>query len=143
MIESIDRLNALLRGEMSAVETYDQAIRKASCDKLSATLCQCRLDHAKRVELLTSRILELGGEPSKDSGIWGAFARLMEGGAVAFGDKAAVDILEEGEDHGLEAYRHEMSQLDGTLLQLVETQLMPAQEQTHRVLRDLKHSMAA
>jgi len=143
MTESIDRWNTLLRGEMSAVETYDQAIEKANGDKLMKTLSECRLDHARRVELLTNRILELGGEPSKDSGMWGKFANMLEKGAIAFGDRAAIDILEEGEDHGIEAYRHEMTTLDGELLQLVETQLMPAQEQTHRALRDLKHGTAA
>jgi demethoxyubiquinone hydroxylase (CLK1/Coq7/Cat5 family) len=143
MTDSTERLNALLRGEISAVETYNQVLDRTESSALINTLLTCQNDHLQRVEILKSRIVQLGGTPTEASGIWGAFAKLIQGGAAVFGDKAAIDVLEEGEDHGLESYKNEMPKLDSEDLRLVETQLLPAQEQTHRVIRDLKHSMFA
>ena len=76
-----------------------------------------------------------------DSGSWGAFARLVEGGAKTFGEKAAVAALEEGEDHGLKLYRDDLTKLDPASRQLVETDLLPAQERTHQSLSTLKHTL--
>ncbi len=143
MADSLDRLNALLRGEISAVETYSQVIERAFSEKLKTSLLSCQIDHVKRVKLLKNRIVELGGVPAEDSGVWGAFAKMVEGGASVFGEKAAIDMLEEGEDHGLESYRNEMPKLDEADYRLVETQLLPAQEVTHRIIRDLKHEVFA
>lgn len=143
MAESHERLNALLRGEMSAVETYGQVIEKAETEKLKSALLECQIDHVKRVKLLKNRITELGGIPAEDSGAWGTFARLVEGSAAVFGERAAIDVLEEGEEHGLESYRNEMPKLDEADFRLVETQLLPAQEVTHRIVRDLKHAIFA
>ena len=55
----------------------------------------------------------------------GAFARLFEGGAKAFGDRAAIAALEEGEDHGLKLYRESFKKLDADARQLVEQDLLP------------------
>ena len=138
MTDSIDRLNGLLRGEISAVETYNQVMEKSDCDSMRETLELCQVDHAKRVQILKGRIEQLGGVPAEGSGVWGTMARLFEAGAAAFGLRAALDMLEEGEDHGIETYRTQMFKLDPDELRLVETQLLPSQEQTHRVIRDLK-----
>jgi bacterioferritin (cytochrome b1) len=143
MADSLDRLNALLRGEISAVETYSQVIERAFSEELKTSLLNCQIDHVKRVKILKNRIIALGGTPSEDSGMWGAFAKMVEGGASVFGEKAAIDILEEGEDHGLESYRSEIPKLDEADCMLVETQLLPAQEVTHRIIRDLKHQLFA
>ena len=59
-----------------------------------------------------SRWRSWAGSPTDDSGPWGAFARLVEGGAKMFGEKAAISALEEGEDHGLKLYRDEIGKLD-------------------------------
>ena len=75
------------------------------------------------------------------SGAWGAFAKLIEGGAQLFGDKAAVIALEEGEDRGLAIYRKELPKLDATTQQLVETQLFAGQQTTHRALSALKKQL--
>lgn len=139
--ETCDALNSLLRGELSAVETYDQAIEKLGGSAAAQQLQDCRRSHAERVEMLRQKIVQLGGEPSDGSGPWGAFAKLVEGGAKVFGEKAAVAALEEGEDHGLKQYRRDISKLDGATRALVEQSLVPEQERTHRVLSTLKHSM--
>ena len=54
--------------------------------------------------MLRDAIVACGGTPAEGSGAWGTFAKVVEGGAKVFGEKAAVAALEEGEDHGLADY---------------------------------------
>ena len=137
----VDQLNSFLRGELSAVETYRQALERLTSSQASTQLRECLTSHQQRVSLLRSRIQLLGGQPSEDSGAWGAFAKMIEGGAAVFGEKAAIAALEEGEDHGLKDYKADLDKLDSESRRLVESQLLPAQQQTHRALSNLKHTM--
>ena len=79
MDKSVDTLNGLLRGEISAVETYRQAIEKLGSTATRAQLEHCRRAHEQRVAKLREYVARLGGDPAKDSGAWGAFARLFPG----------------------------------------------------------------
>jgi bacterioferritin (cytochrome b1) len=143
---SVDELNKLLRGELSAVETYQMAI-----DKLEATsmarpeLESCMGSHQQRAMMLRDQILTLGGQPVGSSGPWGAFAKAVEGTAKIFGEKAAIYALEEGEDHGLKDYKKELDDkdLDATSRSIVIGQLLPAQQQTHARLSALKKQLKA
>ena len=139
--KSVDALNGFLRGEISAVETYRQAIEKLSGSMSRSQLEDCRRSHEMRVNKLRGEVARLGGKPAEGSGPWGAFARLVEGGAKTFGERAAVAALEEGEDHGLKLYRDDLEKLDMTARRFVETDLLPAQEQTHQVMSTLKHTL--
>ena len=139
--KTVDALNGFLRGEISAVETYRQAIEKLGAGPTQLQLEDCRRSHEQRVSKLREQVASLGGEPAKDSGAWGGFARLVEGGAKAFGEKAAVAALEEGEDHGLKLYRDDLDKLDATARQFVESDLLPAQERTHQFMSTLKRTL--
>lgn len=138
---SVDTLNELLRGEISAVETYRQALEKLSSSTVRAELEDCRRSHELRVQKLREQVVRMGGQPDDKSGAWGAFAKLVAGGAKVFGEKAAIAALEEGEDHGLRLYKGDMDKLDPVSRMLVETDVLPAQERTHRSLSTLKHAM--
>ncbi len=138
----VDRLNAMLRGERSAVETYAQCIEKldAQGSTLGAQLRTLQASHAARVGRLSQRVSQLGGTADTDSGAWGTFAKLVEGGAAVFGEKAAIAALEQGEDHGKKIYED----LDGvgeTTRQFVLRDLMPEQRRTHDALAAMKRSM--
>lgn len=139
--KSVDALNELLRGEISAVETYRQAIDKLGGSPTRGQLEGCRQSHEQRIAKLREQVTRLGGQPETESGAWGAFARLFEGGAKAFGERAAVAALEEGEDHGLKLYRTDLEKLDAASRTLVETDLLPAQERTHRDMSTLKQTL--
>jgi hypothetical protein len=141
MQASVNALNSFLRGEMSAVETYRQALDKIDTDPVRSTLEQCLTSHQKRVALLSGRISALGGDVATGSGAWGTFAKLVEGGAKVFGEKAAVAALEEGEDHGRNDYQRDLDKLDTESRQLVERQVLPEQERTHRELSNLKKTV--
>ena len=138
----IDHLNSFLRGEISAVETYGQAIEKLEDQPaVASTLANCRASHEKRVAVLREEIRRRGGEPAEGSGAWGSFAKLVEGGAKVFGAKSAIAALEEGEDHGRDDYKRELDELSPDVRRLVESELLPEQLRTHDALSALKHSL--
>lgn len=138
---SIDTLNSFLRGEISAVETYRQAIDRLTDNPLRYQLKDCLESHVNRVEALRQRVQELGGTPSTGSGAWGAFARLVEGSASMLGEKAAIAALEEGEDHGKNDYERDVDQLDYETRSWFETRIMPEQQRTHDALSALKKAL--
>ncbi|HTL36521.1 MAG TPA: DUF2383 domain-containing protein [Kofleriaceae bacterium] len=141
---NVDQLNSFLRGELSAVETYRMAL-----DKLDATsparfeIEACMQSHQQRVSLLREAVIAIGGTPADGSGAWGAFAKAVEGTAKAFGEKAAIAALEEGEDHGLKDYKNEVDDedLDLQTRNIVVAQLLPAQQATHNRMSSLKKQM--
>jgi demethoxyubiquinone hydroxylase (CLK1/Coq7/Cat5 family) len=141
MSNPVEHLNSFLRGEISAVETYRQALEKVTTISARVQLEQCSQSHQRRIDLLRSRITELGGKPVEGSGPWGALAKLAEGGAGMFGEKAAIDVLEEGEDHGLKDYQSHLSDLDADSRYFVEQEILPAQSQTHAAVSTIKHAM--
>jgi hypothetical protein len=141
MTNQVEQLNSFLRGEMSAVETYRQVLDKVMDIAARAQLEQCQISHQHRVDMLRERIIGLGGQPAETSGTWGALAKLAEAGAGMFGAKAAIDVLEEGEDHGLKDYKNHLGGLDADSRFFVERELLPAQSQTHFAVRTIKHSV--
>ena len=139
--DTVETLNGFLRGEISAVETYRQAIAKLGDSAARDELQICQLSHEHRVQQLRDQVRTLGGTPAEGSGAWGGFVRLVEGGAKVFGEKAAISALEQGEDHGLELYRKGIDKLDVVARGFVERSVIPAQEETHRTVSALKHSI--
>jgi hypothetical protein len=141
---SVDQLNRFLRGEISAVETYRMALDKL--DKTSTArgdLEACLQSHQSRVMLLRDAITAAGGTPAEGSGPWGVLAKALEGGARILGDKVAVSVLEEGEDHGLKDYKSDVAELDIVTRTLVTSRLMPEQQRTHDRLSTLKKRLSA
>ncbi len=135
-----DKLNSLLQGELSAVETYNMAIDKVTTPSTAAVLTECRGCHADRVAKLTQAITALGAEPVKSSGPWGSFAKLVEAGAVVLGEGSAVGAIKEGEDQGLDTYRG-AAKADDTSGSFVSTSLLPAQERTQKAISSLYETM--
>ncbi len=141
---TVDTLNELLRGELSAVESYDKALPAVE-DKpaLRSDLQECRASHELRVERIRRAIIDAGGEPAHASGAWGLFAKAVAGGARALGWKTVITTLEEGEDHGLKEYDDALPRLGESVRQLVTTQLYPEQQHTHSVMSALKRGASA
>ena len=139
---TIEVLNSFLRGEISAVETYRQALGKLEQTRYAEQLAECQRSHEYRASLLRQRIVELGGAPAESSGAWGSFAKLVQGGANLFGEKTAIASLEEGEDHGRDDYNRDLAKVDVQTKAFVESRIMPDQYRTHAVIRDLKQALA-
>ena len=140
--ETINHLNSFLRGELSAVETYELALDKLSpSSPARVSLETCMHSHSTRVDTLSDMIRRLGGEPADSAGAWGAFVKVVEGSATVLGDKAAIAALEQGEDHGLKDYVTDVNKLDADARQLVVSTLLPQQEETHRTMSALKKTL--
>jgi hypothetical protein len=137
---SLSNLEALCRGELAAVETYNTALSSASLGHFRPQLIQCQRSHQNRVHLLGWRIHLLGGTPPESSGAWGVFAKAVEGAATMIGEKAAIATLEEGEDHGLNEYRSRLTELDADTQDFIQARVLPAQSETHAITRALKLS---
>jgi uncharacterized protein (TIGR02284 family) len=101
---NIDSLSALQRGEISATETYTQAMEKFAGQPEEAELRRLRDEHREIANTLREHVREIGGDPVRDSGWWGSWAKFVEGAAKVFGKTAALKALKEGEEHGIKNY---------------------------------------
>src|SRR5215210_3755400 len=129
--ESVRQLNSLLRGEISAAETYRMAIDKvadAGDASNAGLLREIQEEHGRAAQGIRDRIRELGGEPSDSSGAWGAWAKTVQGTMNLFGDASALKSLKEGEEHGLKDYQEAIDDVDASSGQLIQNQLIPAQQ---------------
>jgi uncharacterized protein (TIGR02284 family) len=141
----IEQLNSLLRGEISAAETYAMAIGKVQESDRSRfadvqTLRDMQEEHGRACQSLRERIRALGGEASDSSGAWGAFAKTVEGAATLFGDKATLKALKEGEQHGLKDYQEALDDVDSATASMIENDFIPAQ---HRHINMLDRLMGS
>jgi uncharacterized protein (TIGR02284 family) len=126
---AVEQLNSLLRGEISAVQTYDQAIEKLGDQHARAAgeLRRIAQEHGEHAQDLRARVRVLGGDPDDSAGAWGGLVQAIEGASRAFGEVAALRTLREGEEHGMRDYRDALSELDVESRRLVQDVLLPAQ----------------
>jgi hypothetical protein len=136
--KTIARFNELLRSELSAVETYNLALKQAKHADFTTALQKLRDAHDQRVTGLREKIRALGGEAAAGSGAWGAWAKVVQAGADLLGDTTAVAALEEGEDHGVKLYAGAVGDEDPLVRDYVATTLMPKQQESHNLCRSLK-----
>jgi uncharacterized protein (TIGR02284 family) len=107
-----DTLNSLLRGELAATETYQQAMEKAGNEGWAEELRRIRDDHRTAANTLRQHVHGHGGKPDQGSGAWGAWAKAVEGTAKVFGNAAALKALKEGEEHGVKSYEDALNNPD-------------------------------
>jgi uncharacterized protein (TIGR02271 family) len=114
----VDDLNRLLRNELSAVETYRQALDKNrgqhGQDARFQQLADILRDHEQAAAQLRAIVRQMGGTESNDSGAWGTWANAVMGTAKLFGDKAALKSLKEGEESGIEDYESLLQDSDAS-----------------------------
>src|SRR5258706_4883213 len=138
--EAMRQINSLLRGDISAAETYRMAIAKV-VDGYTAghaqMLEQMQQEHGRAAQELRERIRSLGGEPSESSGAWGAWAQTVQGTMNLFGDAAALKSLKEGEEHGLKDYQEALDDTDPLTAGLIHSELIPKQQKHIEMLDQL------
>jgi uncharacterized protein (TIGR02284 family) len=142
--EGVDQLNSLLRGEISAAETYKMAIDKVADGGPAANaglLREIQEEHGRAAQGLRDRIRELGGEASDSSGAWGVWAKTVQGTMNLLGDASSLKALKEGEEHGLKDYQEALDDVDATTAQLIQNQLIPAQQRHINLLDQLISSV--
>jgi hypothetical protein len=141
--ECIDVCNSLLRGELSAVETYKQALEKFT-DQAEASVLRALHDtHLAHTDKLREHVLSMNGAPSPQSGVWGDFAKAVEGTAKLLGESAALQALIAGERHGINEYEDALNNPDvmPTIQQLIRTDLLPDLQRNVGSLESLKQTV--
>src|SRR5579864_4254603 len=137
--DDVEQLNSLLRGEISAAETYRMAIDKLAGETTPnvGLLREIQEEHGRAAQGIRDRIHELGGEASDSSGAWGAWAKTVQGTMNLFGDASSLKALKEGEEHGLKDYQEAIGTVDPSSQQLISNQLIPAQQRHINLLDQL------
>jgi hypothetical protein len=123
----IDALNALLRGEVAAVETYDQVIAKFDGQPQAVELQRIRDEHNDTAAVLRERVRHFGGDPAEGSGLWGKVTAAITGTAKVFGPAAALGTLKQGEDYGIGRYENSLAdpEIDTEDKDLIRFKLLP------------------
>ena len=127
---TVSQLNELLKGEISATETYRQALEKVGDVPGAAELRKNYTDHENAVATLRDWVMKHGGEPEKSSGAWGTWAETVVGSAKLLGDKSALKALKEGEEHGTKEYQEALqnNNVPNEIKDKIRSTFVPAQE---------------
>lgn len=125
-----NELRRLLRGEIAAAETYAQALEAAD-ESDARILGPLQDDHGRAIKFLAEQVSAHGQDPTTSSGVWGGFARAVEGGAKLLGMKVALTALREGERAGLADYEDALrtGELPELCRHRIESEFVPAQRQ--------------
>ena len=126
-MSATETLNSLLRGELAATETYQQARSKLSGTPGAPDLERVHREHTQAAQALRQHVRAHGGQPEASSGAWGTFASAVEGTAKALGTDATLKALKEGEEMGAKNYEdalHE-GELPADCQELIRDQLLP------------------
>jgi hypothetical protein len=136
---TIEQLNALVRGELAAVETYSLALAVLTTTPIPELDVNLNC-HARRVRDLSALVRELGGTPHESSGFWGAITLAVTEGATVLGRHAILTVLAKGEEQGLKDYQSAAGVVDDETRLLIEGDLIPSQQRAYDRILGLSQS---
>lgn len=147
-MHNINTLNKFLKDELSAMETYQQVLNSLKNEVglgNSESLMPIYDDHSEAVFSLQGLIRRLDGTPVESSGAFGTWAKMLMGGATMMGHKSALKALHEGEKNGAKDFEAalEDAELPSDIRALIETKLLPDQQEHIRVLEQLLDATVA
>ena len=127
----VEVCNNILREELSAIETYKQAIAKFGIEPIGIKLETIKADHEKSALRLSKNIESMGGTPSSDSGAWGTFTKAVESSASLLGENATLTALRTGEEYGKSLYEDALENNDvmDNCKTIMREELLPMQVQ--------------
>jgi uncharacterized protein (TIGR02284 family) len=128
---TIDVLNGLLRGELAAMETYQQALEKLAGEPASRELVRIHRNHQEAASTLREHIYRFGGRPEHASGGWGSFAQATEALAMLVGPSVALKALRDGEAFAARSYADALQDRDlpAECKDLIRSSLLPQTQQ--------------
>lgn len=126
-------LNQLRVGELAAAATYNAFLSQAGRGgALEARLALALEDHRRRAHRLAELVVNMGGRLASEGGSWGFFETMAEPMAMTGSDTMALALMEEGERFGVREYHAALNHLDGDVLEVLESELLPQQVTTQR-----------
>lgn len=102
--ESAEAVNALLRNERAAVETYTHAIGLFDDPAVIEQLQKIRDEHRRAERELRDCVVRQLGVPATDGGLWDAVAAVAGSNGKAVGGAAVLAALRQGEEFAVGAY---------------------------------------
>lgn len=97
-------INEIIRGEISAVEAYEQVLEQITHAPEEIKLKGFYNEHKESVEFWKD---QLKGEhliTEESSGIWGLVVEAYVAASTVIGDKATLTAIKQGEEHGFATY---------------------------------------
>jgi uncharacterized protein (TIGR02284 family) len=136
---NINTLNSLIRGELAAAETYEQALSKAAEEPGYSEVSRIGREHREATSLLQRHVRQFGGEPAAESGAWGTWSQTVMGAAEVFGNLTALKALKEGEEDGIREYAEALHDDDihPACKDLIQLTLLPRLREHIRTLEFL------
>ena len=96
--EILDNLQKLVQLDVDATHAYDQAIKNVKEQVIKDKLIQFQADHRRHIDLLSAKVLELGGTPPE---LTSDFKGFIISGFTALrsltGTKGALEAMETNE----------------------------------------------
>jgi len=147
-MHNVKTIEKLLKDELSAMETYQQALEKfrtSGGQFMTNSVTPILGAHREAVSSLETQMTKQGGTPQKSSGAWGSWAKLVLDGASLLGKQSTVKVLLEGEKIGEGDYQDALKDttLSTELRTLIERKLLPAQQAHIRSLERLMDATPA
>lgn len=130
-------LSSLLKGELSAVETYTKSLHQLRDSDIRLELTELRLAHARRARQLRRRLRQLGARATTD-------AEAFEFPSVdnsLLTDQTLLTLLWDGEQRASAAYQGALRSLDSSSSDLFVEEVLPEQEVTHSVVFTLRSAL--
>ena len=138
--ESLDQVKGLLRGELAAVATYEEAIKKNDAHAWFPELNRILGEHRDAVSRLKTRVTDLGGSADSGSGVWGGWTDLVAKAAAVLGDEPAREALKAGERLGVQSYENALvnAKVDEATKGLIKDTLLVRTREHVTALENLK-----
>jgi hypothetical protein len=112
VIHETEVLNHLLQGEVSAVETYTQAMNRFDDLEVIGELQMVRDEHSRVVRALRDQIVEFGATPTPGTGDWSTFSLAGLDAVDEIGPATVLAVLCQGEEHAIREYEAALERSD-------------------------------
>ncbi|MCA9659582.1 MAG: DUF2383 domain-containing protein [Myxococcales bacterium] len=100
----MENLRSQYRGELAAIETYEQALKKYENQPEEPALQRMLVEHRDAARRLGEALLDNGEPLPRGSGVWGTVTTTVEKVATMVNDKIPLELLRRGESMGVEGY---------------------------------------
>lgn len=104
-----DALLALYRGEASAVEAYERALKKFAGQPEEPDLTEIHAEHVKALRRLDVELEKHGLKVPESSGAWGVVANAVHTLTSLVNDEVPLQVLQRGEEVGLTDYERALA----------------------------------
>ncbi|MDB6004305.1 MAG: hypothetical protein JWR15_1292 [Prosthecobacter sp.] len=126
--QTFETCNALLIGEIAAVETYSLVIDKFDAENADTALARICANHQENVFELRKFISDAAWEPATSSGAWAGIADALKDTAPLLCGSPVLKSLQAGEELGISQYENALANaaISEAAKTLIKRTLLPA-----------------